>query len=83
MLYTLNGARLRSGEKAATLPANITCYQRSRRAVVSFRFGKPDPLVSVVIAYGPTTPRCTANPQLKEDFYQLLQAAVDTIPKMV
>ena len=27
------------------------------------------------------SPRCTANPQLREDFYQQLQAAVDTIPK--
>ena len=52
-----------------------------RIAVVSFRFGKPDPPISVVIAYGHTNPRCTANPQLREEIYQQLQAAVDTIPK--
>ena len=31
-------------------------------AMVSFRFGKPDPPISVVIAYRPTSPHCTANP---------------------
>ena len=49
--------------------------------MVSVHFGRPDPPISVVIAYRPTSTRCTANPQLREDFYHQLQAAVDTIPK--
>ena len=54
---------------------------RDRVAVVTFHFGKQDIPISAVIAYGPTTPRCTADPKLRENFFQQLQAAVAPIPR--
>ena len=52
-----------------------------RVAVVTFRFSKQDVPISAVIAYGPTTPRCTADPRLCENFFEQLQAAVAPIPR--
>ena len=68
ILYTLNdGIGFVVGKRL--LPYLQTSRVISNHvAVVSFRFCKPNPPISVVIAYGPTSPRCTANPQLREDF---------------
>ena len=49
-------------------------------AVISC-FGKPDPPIRAVTAYGLTSPHCTANPSLREYYYQQLQVAVDAMPK--
>ena len=81
MLYSLNGGIGFVVGKRLLPYLQTSRVISDRVAVISFRFGKPDPPISVAIAYGPTSPRCTANPQLREDFYQQLQAAVDTIPK--
>ena len=83
MLYTLNrGKGFVVGKRHLTLPYLQTSHVISDHvAVVSFHFGRSDPPISVVIAYRRTSTHCTANPQLREDFYYQLQAAVDTIPK--
>ena len=52
-----------------------------RVAVVTFQFGKRDVPISAVIAYGPTTSRCIADPKQRENFIQQLQAAVASIPQ--
>ena len=43
-----------------------------RVAVITFRFGKQDVPICSVIGYGPTTPRCTADPKLGETFLRQL-----------
>ena len=52
-----------------------------RVALVRFAFGKSVPSIDVIIAYGPTSPRCAANPILHDHFYQQLQLAVGMVPK--
>ena len=52
-----------------------------RVAVVTFRFSKQDVPISAVIAYGPTTPQCTADPKLCKNFFEQIQAAVAPIPQ--
>ena len=81
VLYTLKGGLGFVLGKRLQPYLQTSCSVSDRVAIVSFRFGKPEPSISVIIAYGPTSPRCQSNPQLREDFYQQLQAAVDVIPK--
>lgn len=81
MLYALSGA-MGFAVSRRLQPYLQTSHAISDRvAVISVCLNKSDPSVSVIIAYGPTSPRCTPDPQLKEDFYQQLQAAVDSVPK--
>ena len=77
MLYTLN--RGMGFVVSRRLQLYLQTYTISKRvAVISFRFSKFDPPVSVIIVYGPTFSRCTSDLQLNQDFYQQLQAAVDS-----
>ena len=52
-----------------------------RVAVVTLRFSKQDVPISTVIAYGPSTPWFTADPRLRENFFEQLQATVAPIPR--
>ena len=80
MLYTLHG-RTDFIVGKILLPLLQSSRVISNHVTVISCFGRPDPPISAVTAYGPTSPRCTANPSLRVDFYQQLQVAVDAIPK--
>ena len=80
MLYTLN-RRMGFVMGKILLPSLQSSQVINDHLAVISCFGKPDPPISAVTAYGPTSPWCTANPSLREDVYQQLQVAVDAIPK--
>ena len=80
MLYTLSGGMGFVVEKIL-LPYLQSLRIISNCVAVISCCSKPEPPISAVTAYGPTSPCCTANPSLREDFYQQLQVAVDAIPK--
>ena len=65
----------------------ILPYLQSSRAIndhiAVICFGRPDPPISAVTVYGPTSPQCTANLSLQEDSYQQLQVAVFFLNSMI